>query len=253
MSEWNANQYLKFENQRTQPALDLANRIKDCSPITVLDIGCGPGNSTNIVKKTFPNAKIIGIDSSQDMIEKASLSYPDLHFELCDVNSLTGKYDVIFFNACLQWVPDHVHLIPHLIKNHLNDGGTIAVQFPMNGEEPLYKIIEEVASEKKWGFSEEKFDGHGTLTPNEYYNILTKCSNSFQIWETTYYHNLPDHKALVEWVKGTKIRPYLAKLDDERGKRFENEITERAKEVYPVVDSGEVILRFRRFFFTAIK
>ncbi len=253
MGEWNANQYLKFENQRTQPALDLASRIRDYSPVTAIDIGCGPGNSTNIVKKTFPNANITGIDSSPNMIDKASLNYPDLHFELCDVKSLAGKYDVIFSNACLQWVPDHANLIPRLIKDNLNDGGVIAVQIPMNGDEPFYKIIKEVASDKKWGFSEERLDNNCTLTPNEYYNILSGCSNFFQIWETTYYHNLPDHKALIEWVKGTRIRLYLAQLDEETGKKFENEIMERAKEVYPLMDSGEVILRFRRFFFTAIK
>ena len=109
MSEWNADQYLKFEIQRTQPSLDLVNRIKDCSPSTVLDIGCGPGNSTSIIKKVFPEAKVIGIDSSRNMIEKASFCYPNLHFQLCNVNSLKGKYDVIFSNACLQWVPEHVH------------------------------------------------------------------------------------------------------------------------------------------------
>ena len=143
MGKWDANQYLKFENQRTLPAIDLANRIKDLAPATVLDIGCGPGNSTNIVKKAFPDADVIGIDSSQDMIEKAKLNYPDITFKLLDANSLTERYDVIFSNACLQWIPDHAHLIPYLIKDHLNDGGVIAVQIPMNGEEPLFRIIRE--------------------------------------------------------------------------------------------------------------
>ena len=253
MGKWDANQYLKFENQRTLPAIDLANRIKDLAPATVLDIGCGPGNSTNIVKKAFPDADVIGIDSSQDMIEKAKLNYPDITFKLLDANSLTERYDVIFSNACLQWIPDHAHLIPYLIKDHLNDGGVIAVQIPMNGEEPLFRIIREVAGNAKWGFSEEPHNNARTLQPIEYYSILEDCSSSFQIWETVYYHNLPSHKALVEWVNGTRIRPYLAQLDDEMGKRFEDEIVEKAKAAYPVMNSGEVILKFRRFFFVAIK
>ena len=127
------------------------------------------------------------------------------------------------------------------------------MQVPINEEEPLFQIIREVASEDTWGFSKEVTGRPGTLTPNEYCNILTDCSDSFQIWETIYYHNLPDHEALIEWVKGTKIRPYLAQLDEEKGKQFEKEIMERAKEFYPVMKSGEVILRFRRLFFTATK
>lgn len=253
MSEWNASQYLKFENQRTQPAIDLVNRIKDFDASTILDIGCGPGNSTNIVKKVFPKSNVLGIDNSPNMIEKALLSYPNLNFKLCDISSLTEKYDVIFSNACLQWVPNHLQLIPWLIKEHLNDGGIIAVQIPMNGDEPLFQIIKEVASYDKWGFSEKKLNIPNTLTPNQYYNILKDCSTSFHIWETIYYHNLPNHKALVEWVKGTRIRPYLAQLDAETGKEFENEIIEKTKTFYPIMDSGEVILKFRRFFFTAMK
>ena len=253
MITWNANQYLKFENQRTQPAIDLANRIRNFSPSVVLDIGCGPGNSTNIVKNFFPKANVIGIDNSSDMIKKATENYPDINFILCDAHSLKGKYDVIFSNACLQWLPDHTHLIPRLMKNHLNEGGVLAVQIPMNTEEPLFHIINEIANDPKWGFSIENLDTNETLTPNEYFDILSSCSSSFQIWETTYYHNLPDHKALVEWVKGTRIRPYLAQLNQEQKEAFENEIIEKVKEVYPIMASGEVILKFKRFFFTAIR
>lgn len=253
MTDWNAVQYLKFENQRTQPAIDLANRIRACSPATALDIGCGPGNSTNILAQVFPRARITGIDSSPDMIEKASAKYPQLAFRLCDVNALEGRYDLLFSNACLQWVPDHARLLPRLMKENLNEGGVLAVQVPMNGAEPLFRAIRETASNPKWGFSEKKQGTNGTLTPEEYFDILTACSSAFQIWETTYYHNLPDHRALLEWVKGTRLRPYLAQLNSEQGAAFEAEILEKAKVLYPVTASGEVLLRFRRFFFTAVR
>lgn len=252
MSDWNSLQYLKFEKQRTQSARDLLMRIKAYTPHTAADIGCGPGNSTSAITECFPNAELIGIDSSPNMIEKAKTKYPELKFKLCDALKLEGKYDLLFSNACLQWIPDHAALIPALM-NKLNENGVLAVQMPMNGEEPLFQIIKEVAAESKWGLQDMELQPNETLTPAEYFNILTGCSSSFDIWEIKYYHNLPDHRALVDWVKGTRIRPYLDCLDETHGIAFEDEIIERAKAVYPIQNSGEVVLGFRRFFFTAVK
>ncbi|HIZ56687.1 MAG TPA: methyltransferase domain-containing protein [Firmicutes bacterium] len=252
MADWNSNQYLKFKNQRTQPAVDLAMRVINSHPKTIADIGCGPGNSTAVLKGIFPDADILGVDNSPNMIEKAQKEHPDIPFCLCNALDLEGKYDLLFSNACLQWIPDHDTLIPALMDK-LNDGGVLAVQIPMNGEEPLYKIIEEVAADSKWGLQSMTLPPNETLTPYEYFEILTSCSSRFDIWETKYYHNLEDHKALVEWVKGTRIRPYLAFLGEKRGEEFENEIVNRATKIYPVRRSGGVILGFRRFFFTAEK
>lgn len=252
MTDWNSSQYLKFERQRTQPARDLLMHLKACSPHTAADIGCGPGNSTFAVAECFPDADLIGIDSSPNMIEKAKTRYPKLNFKLCGVMELKGKYDLLFSNACLQWVPNHPVLIPALMGK-LNENGVLAVQIPMNGEEPLFQIIEETAADSKWGLQDVKLQPNETLTPAEYFNILSSCSSSFDMWETKYYHNLPDHRALVDWVKGTRIRPYLDRLDEARGAAFEAEIMERAKAVYPIQDNGEVVLGFRRFFFTAVK
>lgn len=252
MADWNASQYLKFEKQRTQPARDLLMRLKAYAPRTVVDIGCGPGNSTFAVAQCFPDAQLVGIDSSLNMIEKAKSKYPTLKFELCDALELVGKYDLLFSNACLQWIPNHAALIPALMSK-LNEKGILAVQIPMNSEEPLFQIIREVASERKWGLRDVKLQPNETLTPTAYFNILTACASSFEMWESRYYHNLPDHQALVDWVKGTRIRPYLDCLDEAHGVAFENEIMERAKAAYPILDSGEVVLGFRRFFFTAIK
>ena len=252
MSDWNSSQYLKFEKQRTQPARDLLARLKDLSPRTAADIGCGPGNSTSAIAEFFPNADIIGIDSSANMIEKAKSKYPNLNFKLCDALELDGKYDLLFSNACLQWIPNHEKLIPALMDK-LNENGVLAVQIPMNGEEPLFRLIKEIAEEPKWGLQNANIQPNETLTPTEYFNILTDCSSSFDMWEVKYYHNLPDHRALVDWVKGTRIRPYLDCMSEAQGEAFENEILERSKELYPILSSGEVVLGFRRFFFTAVK
>lgn len=251
--DWNSTQYLKFENQRTQPSVDLAARLKALGSFkTIADIGCGPGNSTVVVKKSFPDAEIVGIDSSPNMIKKAQEAHPDIHFRECDALALESGYDLLFSNACLQWIPNHETLIPALMKK-LNDNGVLAVQIPMNVEEPLFRLIEEIAAEPKWGLGGVPLQPNETLVPNEYFNILSRCSSAFDMWETKYYHPLSDHKALVEWVKGTRLRPYLDYLGEERGAAFEKEITESAKEHYPVMNNGKVLLGFRRFFFTAVK
>ena len=251
MNAWSSAQYLKFKNERTRPAIDLAMRIQN-KPAAVVDIGCGPGNSTSVLRDIFPNADILGIDSSPNMIEKAKTEHPDISFRLCDARSLDGKYDLLFSNACLQWIPDHETLIP-LLMSKLNSGGVLAVQVPMNGDEPLYRLIEEVANESKWNLSNAQLQPNETLTPLEYYHILSSCSAAFDMWEVKYYHTMDNHRALVDWVKGTRLRPYLDYLGKDTGAEFEAEVLKRSKELYPITDDGNVVFGFRRFFFTAAK
>lgn len=133
MSDWNSNQYMKFGAERTQPSIDLVNRIADINPNRILDIGCGPGNSTDRLAKQFPNADILGVDFSEDMLKEARTTYPELRFEhSCipdDLDKLDGKFDLIFSNACIHWIPNHESLLP-AIFDKLSDGGTLAVQIP---------------------------------------------------------------------------------------------------------------------------
>ena len=252
MTEWNSTQYLKFKKQRTQPAVDLAMRVLDRNPKAIVDIGCGPGNSTSVLKQLFPNADILGIDNSSNMIEKARKDHPDISFRLCDALALEGQYDLLFSNACLQWIPNHDTLIPALMDK-LNNGGVLAVQIPMNGEEPLSQLIKEIADEPQWGLRNVPMPPNETLTPSEYYDILSGCSSAFDSWEIKYYHPLADHKALVDWLKGTRLRPYLDFLGDKRRAEFEKEIVNRSKRAYPLTKNGKVVLGFRRFFFVAEK
>lgn len=255
MSQWNSEQYLKFKKQRTQPAIDLAKRIPIEHPQNILDIGCGPGNSTSVLKKMFPNANILGVDSSENMIKRAKESYSDIDFRLCDVTTeldTLDEYDIIFSNACLQWIPNHKEFIPRLFTK-LNKNGVLAVQMPMNGQETLFKIISDVTSDPKWNFSSMKLETNETLLPDEYFDILSCSSNNYDIWETIYYHNMPSVEAMVEWVKGTRLRPYLNAVDKETAESIEKEITERAIRTYNKQSNGEYIFKFRRFFFIAIK
>ena len=255
MSQWNSEQYLKFKNQRTQPAIDLAKRITIEQPKNILDIGCGPGNSTFVLKKMFPQAYILGVDNSEDMINKAKETYPNINFQLCDVTTDIDKmdtYDVIFSNACLQWIPNHKDVIPMLFKK-LNKNGILAVQIPMNEQEALFRIMNDVLSEPQWNFSSMNIETNKTLLPEEYFDILSSCTENFDIWETTYYHNMPSVEAMVEWVKGTRLRPYLNALDENSAEKLEAEIIKRAAVAYHTQKNGEMIFKFRRFFFVANK
>lgn len=253
MSDWNAAQYLRFKEQRTRPAEDLARRAAAlCQPHTVVDIGCGPGNSTAVLKRCFPQADILGVDTSPDMLRKAAASHPELRFQQCDARALTGTYDLLFSNACLQWVPDHAALLPSLMAR-LNPGGLLAVQMPMNGEEPLYRLMDEILARPQWALEDAAPQFNATLTPVAYLDILAEHAASFDLWETKYYHILPSHEALVDWVKGARLRPYLDRLGPERGALLASEIVRESKALYPLTRDGQVVLGFRRLFFTAIK
>lgn len=252
MSEWNPKKYLQFKQQRTQPAIDLANRVRECNPKTVADIGCGPGNSTAILKSVFPHAEICGIDNSAAMLTKARAAHSEISFLLGSADNLTGHYDLLFSNACLQWLPAHETLIPKLMSN-LNENGTLAVQMPKSQQEPLFQIIRAVAAESEWDFSRVHFEQNDVLSSEAYYAILSSCASRFEMWETAYYHIMPSHLSLIEWVRSTRLRPYLDVLNPEEQTEFENRILRKVKEAYPLTEQNEVIFKFNRFFFVANK
>jgi len=254
MADWNSAQYLKFEKERTQPAVDLVNRIDAVEPKKIIDIGCGPGNSTAVLAKRFSGSYILGVDNSEDMIAAAKKNHPYLNFKLCDVShelsGLDHDFDIVFSNACIQWVPDHKELIKQLM-GLLRKGGILAVQIPVNFDEPIHRIIKEVSTSDKWKgcFTETRI--FHTLTQSEYFDILSELTENFTLWETVYYHVMKSHNDILEWYRGTGLRPYLDVLDKEKRADFENDIMERVKVSYTVQKNGEIIFKFPRFFFTA--
>ena len=253
---WNSEQYLKFKTERTQPAIDLANRIPVQSPADIIDIGCGPGNSTDILKKRYPNAAVVGADNSENMLEAARKNYTDIEFILCDaskeLNNIGRKFDVVFSNACIQWVPDHPKLLREMMSL-LKEGGALAVQIPMNYDEPIHRIIGEAVKSEKW---RDKFSDPRqfyTLTPEKYYDILAEISSDFSMWQTTYFHRMKSHSDIMEWYKSTGLRPYLEALSHADKTEFEKDIFREVERAYPKQANGEIIFRFPRLFFTAIK
>lgn len=254
MADWSATQYLKFRNERTQPAIDLVNRIDHINPEKIIDIGCGPGNSTMVLANRFKTAYILGVDNSENMIAKAKVDCPGPDFRICDVSGdLSGlghDFDVVFSNACIQWVPDHKQLLRNLL-GLLKKDGVLAIQIPFNYSQPIQKIIREVSASEDWKDYFPKWRVFHTLTAGEYFDLLSGISSTFNIWETTYYHVMKSYQDILEWYRGTGMRPYLDVLSDEKKNEFEQAVLNRLFEYYPRQSNGDIIFRFPRLFFTA--
>jgi trans-aconitate 2-methyltransferase len=253
---WSAKQYSIFENERNRPVLDLLAHIPTLTVNAAVDIGCGPGNSTELLRARYPSARITGMDSSADMITAARKRMPDIHFRIADISTWKekGPFDIIFANAVLQWVPDHGNLFPALISK-LSVGGSLAVQMPDNFEEPSHRLMREIATGGPWkdklAASSKRVDRQAA---DWYYQKLRGDVSKLDIWRTTYYHPLtggPD--AIVEWFKGTGLQPFLNPLEENERAEFINEYRNAISKAYPVYPDGAVILPFPRLFIIAMR
>ncbi len=254
--EWDPQQYLQFEHERTQPSIDIVARSPLEDPKTIIDIGCGPGNSTQILRKRWPRADIVGLDKSEKMIEQARTDHPGQTWIIGDASTLETerRFDIVFSNAVIHWIPDHHRLIPRLFHIVRKDG-IFAIQVPANYESPLYKIILNVARSSKWSAFTS---GSGELiayhTAEYYYDQLISLTQDIALWETTYYHILKSHQDLVAWYKSTAMKPFLERLPtDDNRKEFEQAVLTECKEQYPSQSDGRILYPFKRLFFTARK
>ncbi len=255
MADWNAVQYMKFESERTQPSVDLLNRLTDLAPKRILDLGCGPGNSSHALAGKFPAADIIGIDSSEDMLIKAKAAYPQFSFVSCHVPDglyrIDGTFDLVFSNACIHWIPDQRQLIRSVFEK-LSPGGVFAVQLPMTEKALFYRLLYQFIASGRW----KKLNGirnFHNLSPKEYDALLSEFSASLSMWETIYYHTVPSPSAVLEWYMGSGLRPYLSALPDEERPLFLHDLEALIAGHYPVKPSGSVILKMPRLFFIARK
>jgi len=251
---WSAKQYSMFEQQRTRPVRDLVAAIPDADVRTAVDLGCGPGNSTEVLAGRFPNAVVTGLDSSDDMLVDARKRLPALNFELADIGAWnpTQKFDVILANAALQWLPDHATLYPHLV-NQLTPGGTLAVQTPDNLDEPAHKLAREVAADGPWASKIASVKHNERHAASFYYELLSKHCTTVDVWRTTYLHPLADHAAVVEWFKGSALRPFLAPLNAAEKAAFLKDYLARISQAYPALADGTVLLPFPRLFIIATR
>jgi len=254
---WSATQYSKFEAERNRPIRDLLANIPNATVATAADIGCGPGNSTELLQARFPDARVTGMDSSADMIEAARKRLPDLDFELDDIATWhnSGPFDVIFANASLQWVPDHATLFPALIAK-LAPGGSLAVQMPDNLDEPAHRLMRLTAADGPWAAKLANAANARAVRHDAdwYYRALGDSVTAIDIWRTTYHHPLAGGaNAVVEWFKGTGLRPFLGPLDAAEQQAFLARYESHVAEAYPALPDGTVLLPFPRLFIVATR
>jgi trans-aconitate 2-methyltransferase len=254
LADWNAGQYLTFEDERTRPSIDLLSRVPLEEATNCVDIGCGPGNSTELIAQRYPTARVLGLDNSLDMLAKARARLPDLDFGETDIASwqTEERFDLIFANAVLQWLPGHPDLLKRLVS-FLNDGGCLAVQMPNNLNEHSHRLMGQVAQEGPWA---EKLSSAAKARETigsfeDYYAWLLQAGCSVDIWQTIYVHPLDGAEAIVEWFKSTGLKPYLDRLSTEERSEYLRRYQAAIAEAYPVQQDGKVLLRFPRLFFIA--
>jgi trans-aconitate 2-methyltransferase len=268
---WSARQYVQFEHERTRPVRDLLAALPAIEARTVIDIGCGPGNSTELLAARFPGAAVSGFDSSADMIAAARRRLPGLRFDFagveqwayetgaggpagCAAAAAAAPFDVILANAVLQWVPDHARLFPALAAK-LAPGGALAVQMPDNLGEPAHRLMREIAADGPWA---AKLTAAAAARPSiptvdRYDEILTAAGCRVDIWRTTYCHALSGGAAaVVEWFKGSGLRPFIAPLGEDEREEFLMRYRSAVARAYPAKSDGGVLLPFPRLFIIAV-
>lgn len=256
MNDWSARQYLKFEDERTRPPRDLLAQVPLDRPRRVVDLGCGPGNSTELLIERFPHSEVIGIDTSPDMLRQARDRLPGRKFVQADIATWTPdtETDLLFGNAVFQWVPDHSAVLRRLLSA-LPEGGVLAVQMPDNTEEPALALMRKVAASGPWASNREMNDAARSdlPTPEAYYDLLKPVCRHLDVWHINYNHVMAGPEAIVEWFKGSALRPYLNALDAEMGKKFLTVYTAEIAKAYPARFDGKVLLRFPRLFIVAVR
>ena len=252
MRDWSPSTYLKFEDERTRPARDLLAQVNVDGPRKVVDMGCGPGNSTELLAQRYPEAKLVGLDSSPNMLAEARLRLPRAEFEIADARTWTPgpETDVVFANAIYQWVPDHLAVLPKVLAT-LEPGAVLAVQMPDNMAEPTHRLMREVAAAGPWA-ERLKDAARDPLPPvRTYYDALKPFASRLDIWHTIYNHVLADAAAIVEWVKSTGLRPFIDPLGEAEREAFLAAYLERIAAAFPPTVDGKVLLRFPRLFIVA--
>ncbi len=256
MPDWSAAQYLKFEDQRTRPARDLLAQVPLREAHKVYDLGCGPRNSTQLLVERFPHAGVTGLDSSPDMLRQARERLPRCQFIEADLNdwAAPGDADVLYSNATIQWLPDHLSVLKRLLSG-LRTGGVLAVQLPDNFDESSHVLMREIARSGPWAeaVGSARADRTGLPQVGDYYDALKPHCSRLDIWHTIYQHPLDGAAAIVEWVKGTGLRPYIDPLPPEQREAFLRNYTDRIAQAYPPRVDGKVLLRFPRLFMVAVR
>ncbi|XXS81064.1 trans-aconitate 2-methyltransferase [Sorangium sp. So ce176] len=253
MADWDPAQYLMFEDQRARPAVDLLGRVALGVPGEIVDLGCGAGNITRLVAQRFPERAIVGVDSSPEMLARARAALPGARFVEADIARFAPAAPpaLIFSNAALHWLDDHPALFPALL-GRLAKGGVLAVQMPRNHGAPSHTAMVEASRVPRFrGKLAAVVRESPVAEPRVYYEVLAPHAAQIEIWETEYLHVLEGESPVVEWTKGTALRPLLAALDDGERADFLEEYGRRVAAAYPKAGDGKTPFPFRRLFLVA--
>lgn len=254
VADWSPSLYTRFEDERTRPARDLLAQVPLEAPRRVVDMGCGPGNSTELLAARWPGAELIGLDSSPAMLEAARQRLPQVQFAEADALRWIPEAgtDLVFANAIYQWVPQHLEILPRVLAA-LAEGGVLAVQMPDNTAEPSHRLMREVAAAGPWAARLANAARGPLPAPRIYYDALKPYARRVDIWHSTYNHVLDGADAVVDWVRSTGLRAFLDPLAQDEQTQFLLAYRAQIAEAYPPAADGKVLLRFPRLFVVAVR
>ncbi len=252
---WNPELYLRHDDKRTRAAADLLARVPLNAPRRIMDLGCGPGNSTALLAARYPDADVTGLDNAPAMLEKAAALGLNATWVEADAGAYqpTADLDLLYSNATLHWLDDHAALFPRLLSG-LSEGGVLAVQMPANFSAPSHRLLHELAHEPpyaSWGAGLRP--AQPVAPPEAYYDWLIPLSAALDIWTTQYAQIMASHDALFDWMAGTTMTPYTAVLPDPERRAFEATYRDRLSAAYPLRGDGQVLFPFQRLFIIATR
>jgi trans-aconitate 2-methyltransferase len=254
-TRWDPDLYFRFSDHRLRPALELLARVSLTSPRVVYDLGCGAGEMARLMAERWPDATVFGLDSSREMLEKAAATPSSVRWIEADLQSWTPPEppDLLYSNATFHWVDRHEELFPRLL-GFLCPGGSLAVQMPLSHNLPSHHLMGETLADL--GMSSDALAKtlarEWILSPEAYYDLLAPRAEHVEIWETEYLQVLEGTDPVLEWVKGTGLRPVLNGLVDAEREIFLAEYTRRLRAAYTQRADGKTLYPFRRLFLVAM-
>jgi trans-aconitate 2-methyltransferase len=248
--QWDPLQYAKFGSERSRPFFDLVGQVAAIDVRRVVDLGCGPGELTAALAARWREAKVVGLDSSPEMIAKAARHASDtLSFGLVAAEDFSAEgTDVLVSNALLQWVPGHLELLRRWAAE-LNSGGWLAFAVPANFSSPSHQLMREAAATSRWRgqLGEVLRHADAVASPEDYLELLASAGMRVNVWQTSYLHVLDGDDSVLEWVRGTGLRPVLNLLSAAERVEFETEYSARLRAAYPRHEYGTVFPFLRTF------
>jgi trans-aconitate 2-methyltransferase len=256
MNDWNPALYMRFEDERTRAARDLLAQVPPSSQSLIYDLGCGPGNSAELLLQRYPEAQVFGIDTSDAMLAHARIRAPQARFLKQDIAQWepSGTPNLIFANSALHFLPDHFTLFPRLVS-FLEKGGCLAVQMPNNVREASHALMRMLAAEGPWT---QRLVPVAKTRPviasfSDYYEWLRPVSAHIVMWQTTYLHPLDGPQGIADWFAGSSLQPFLEPLDGKERDQFLTRYRQELADAYPRQSDGTVLLQYPRLFIVATR